>query len=460
MSGTSRRCFLASGTAALFAARRLSGAAFDDRMGAILDRIKPPRFPDREFAITRFGAKPGVETDSTQAIRQAVEACSKAGGGRVVVPAGVYLTGAIHLKSGVNLHVTRDATLKFSTEPGQFLPVVPTRWEGSDLMNYSPLIYAYEQNDIAVTGEGTLDGQAGCEAWWPMAGKGPCKFPPANPNQKTARDRLIEMASRRVPVEQRVFGEGHYLRPNFIQPHRCKNVLIEGVTILNSPMWEVHPLFCENVTVRRVKINSHGPNNDGCDPESCKDVLIEGCEFDTGDDCIAIKSGRNEDGRRVPVPTENVVIRNCVMKAGHGGVTIGSEITAGVKHVYVDGCEMSSPDLNQGLRFKNNAARGGVIEHIYARNIRIGQVGVAVEVDFNYEEGAKGAYKPVVRDVLVSGLNCKQAKSPWILRGLPGAPVENVRFENCTFEKAAKDPVADHVEGLVLDHVKVNGRVL
>src|SRR5690606_1750544 len=338
----------------------------------VLARIKAPEFPDRDFPISNFGAKPGELV--TDAIRAAIDACHAAGGGRVVVPAGEWLTGAIHLKSNVNLHVSAGATLKFSTNPEHYLPVVHTRWEGVEVMNYSPFIYAYEQENIAVTGEGTLDGQADWDNWWGWNRKQPNQ----PTRQRSDRDRLFDMGERGVPVEERVFGAGTFLRPNFIQPYRCHNVLIEGVKILRSPMWEVHPVLCTNVTVRGLEIVTHGPNNDGCNPESSKDVLIENCLFDTGDDCIAIKSGRNNDGRRVNVPSENIVVRNCTMKDGHGGVVLGSEISGGVRNVFVENCTMDSPNLDRGLRFKNNAVRGGVLENVFMRNVTIGRVGEAV----------------------------------------------------------------------------------
>ncbi len=456
MTAISRRSFFRSSAALAISASVARGSEFDDEVAAILKRIRAPKFPDRDFVITKFGAKAGG-FDCTASIREAIAAGAKAGGGRVLIPQGVFFTGAIHLDNNVNLHVEKGATLKFIFDPKLYLPAVVTRWEGTECMNYSPFIYAYEKENIGISGEGVLDGQAGCEAWWPWAGKGHCELKPGAPSQRADRDALIAMAAKGTPVSERKFGDGHYLRPQFVQPYKCRNVVIEGVTIRNSPMWELHPVLSTNVIVRNVKISSHGPNNDGCDPESCKDVLIEGCEFDTGDDCIAIKSGRNEEGRRVPVPSENLIIRKCVMKAGHGGVTLGSEISAGVRNVYIEDCLMSSPDLNQGLRFKNNAMRGGVLEHIRARNIEIGQVGVAIEVDFLYEEGAKGPYKPVVRDLLVTNLKCKHARSPWTLRGLPNAPVQQIRLEDCTFEHTDKEPIVEHVEGLSLKSVSING---
>ena len=201
-------------------------------------------------------------------------------------------------------------------------------------MNYSPLIYAYEEENIAVTGKGILDGQGSNENWWNWKGNKNSGWTEGTPNQKDDRDKLFKLAENNVPPEERVFGDGHYLRPNFVQPYKCKNVLIEGVTFKNSPMWFIHPVLCENVSIKDVTVEGLGPNNDGCDPESSKNVLIKNCYFNTGDDCIAIKSGRNNDGRRINVPSENIIIQNCHMKEGHGGVVIGSEISGGVKNVF------------------------------------------------------------------------------------------------------------------------------
>jgi polygalacturonase len=325
------------------------------------------------------------------------------------------------------------------------------------MMGYSPLIYAYGQTDVAVTGEGTLDGQADETHWWPWKGG---KNRPL-PNQLAARERLGEMVEAGTPVAQRVFAEGSYLRPQFIQPYRCRNVLIEGVTIVNSPMWEIHPVECTNVTVRGVTIRTHGPNNDGCDPESCRDVLIERCLFDTGDDCIAIKSGRNADGRRLAIPTENVVIRDCEMKDGHGGVTIGSEISGGVRNVFVERCRMDSPNLDRALRFKNNAMRGGVLEHVYMRDCTIGQVDEAVlSIDLHYEEGAKGPFVPVVRDVELRNVTSRKSQYGLYMRAYPNSDISDIRVIDCRFEGVAKGNVTDGVRGLVFRGVTVNGQAV
>jgi polygalacturonase len=422
----------------------------------IVARIKAPVFPARDFLATKFGAVGDGQKDCTSALRDAVAACHAAGGGRVVVPAGRFLTGSVHLRNGVNLYVSEGAVLAFSRDPRHYLPVVFSRWEGVELMNYSPFIYAFDQRDVAVTGRGTLDGQASEEFWWSWKG-GTGR---TGPNQNAGRERLMDMGTKGVPVSARVFGEGHYLRPNFIQPYRCTNVLIEGVTIVNSPMWEIHPVLCTNVTVRNVTISSHGPNNDGCDPESCRDVLIEGCRFDTGDDCIALKSGRNNDGRRLNVPIENVVIRNSVMADGHGGVVIGSEISGGARYVFAEKCRMDSPQLDRALRIKTNSVRGGTVEHVYMRDVTIGQVAEAVvTVNFFYEEGDTGTFPPIVRDVEVRRVTSKKSKYAVLLRGYTHDPVQDVRLIDCTLDGVSDQDVIESVRGLKLVNVKINGQL-
>jgi polygalacturonase len=429
------------------------------RVPEILKRIKPPTFPKRDFVITKYGAVGDGKADCTQAFGRAIAACNKAGGGRVVVPAGEFLTGPVYLLSNVNLHVSEGATVKFVQDPRKYLPVVFTRFEGMEVMNYSPFIYAFEEKNIAVTGAGTLDGQSDDEHWWPWKGQAQHGYQKGGPNQTKARDMLAQMVEAGVPVAQRVFGEGFYLRPQFVQPYRCQNVLIEGVRIVNSPMWELNPVLCTNVTVRGVNIKSHGPNNDGCDPESCRDVLIENCTFDTGDDCIAVKSGRNADGRRLNVPSENLIIRGCQMKDGHGGVTVGSEISGGVRYLFAEDCTMDSPNLDHALRFKNNAVRGGLLEHIYFRNINVGQVAHAVlTVDFNYEEGAKGKFTPVVRDVRVDNLKSGKSKHALDVQGFSNAPVYDLRLKDCTFENVAEPSIVRNVSGMVIENVRVNGK--
>lgn len=418
----------------------------------ILARIRPPTFPDRSFSIVAYGAVPDGKTDSTAAIRKAIETCNAAGGGHVVVPPGVFFTGAIHLLSNVDLHISEGATLLFNPDPAAYLPVVHTRWEGTECMNYSALIYAFEQENIAVTGTGTLDGSATDENWWAWTQKGT-----AGRSQALADVKLLNrLADNGVPVSERLFGGGHFLRPNFLQPYRCRNVLIEGVRIRRSPMWEVNPVLCTNVTVRGVEIISRGPNNDGCDPDSSRDVLIEGCTFETGDDCISIKSGRNDDGRRVGMPSENIIVRNCTMRDGHGGVVIGSEVAGGCRNIFVEQCTMDSPNLERGLRFKSNARRGGVIENIFMRNVTIGHVKEAViTVDFLYEEGSRGSFQPVLRNVQVENVTAKSTPRVFYIASFAGATVDGIRLAHCKFIGVDTAEFIQHAGRIVLDDVTI-----
>ncbi|MBD5780573.1 glycoside hydrolase family 28 protein [Pelagicoccus sp. NFK12] len=425
--------------------------------GEILERIKAPTFANREFSILDYGAREGVEGGAGDAIAKAIKACNEAGGGKVVIPSGTFHTGPIHLLSNVNLHLEEGAVVKFTTDTSQYLPAVYTRWEGVECYNYSPLIYAFEQLNIAVTGKGTFDGQAGDDHWWSWKGREEWGWKEGMPHQKDGRDRLFAQGEAGVPVEERVYGEGDYLRPSFVQPYRCKNILIEGVTFINSPMWELNPVLCENLTVRGVTVVSHGPNNDGCNPESCKDVLIEDCHFDTGDDCIAIKSGRNNDGRRVNVPSENIIVRNCKMVEGHGGVVIGSEISGGVRNVFVENCEMSSPNLDRALRIKTNSIRGGLIENIFVRDVEVGVVKDSViKINFVYEEGDAGDFAPVVRNMVVRRLISRDSKYALYFKGYEHTPITDVHLIDCQFEGVEKPSVLQHVRGLQFDNVQMN----
>ena len=433
-----------------------------DALPGIMKNIKAPTFRDKDYLVTDFGAVADGITDCTEAFRKAIEACTKAGGGRVVVTAGKFYCGPIHLKSNVNLHVVKEATILFSTNPDDYLPMVFSRWEGVELMNYSPLIYAFEQKNIAVTGQGVLDGMASENNWWPWKGQAKYGWKKGMPNQtdKGNRDALFDMADKGVPVEQRKFGKGFYLRPQFVQPYRCENVLIEGVTIINSPMWELNPVLCNNVIIRNVTVTSDGPNNDGCDPESCKNVLIKDCYFNTGDDCIAIKSGRNADGRRINIPSENIIIQGCTMANGHGGVVIGSEISGGVRNVFAENCTMNSPELDRALRIKTSSARGGIIENIYLRNIEVGQVAEQViRVNMFYED--TGDFIPTVRNIEVKNLVVKHGgKIGILLEGYEQSPVENLRLINVVIEDVKVPYKFSNVKNVKFKNVVINGKAV
>lgn len=459
-----RREMVAGGAVAILLPGRANALAVGPwgQARQILDRVQAPRIPRRSVSVTDYGAKGDGVTLNSRAFAMAIADLATRGGGRLIVPSGRFLTGPIELRSNVELHVTAGATLAFSTDPADF-PVVLTRFEGVEMMGLSPLIYAHGQRNIAITGLGVLDGQGSDRHWWSW--KGPWKGTVDNgwregmPNQLAARRRLFEMAERRVPVEKRIFGPQDLLRPSFIEPYQCENVLIEGVRLRGAPFWQVHPVLSRNVIVRNLEILGHGPNNDGCDPESCTDVLIENVTFDTGDDCIAIKSGRNEDGRRVAMPSRNLVIRDCRMREGHGGITIGSEISGGVSNVFAERCTMDSPNLDYAIRFKNNAMRGGVLEGFHYRDIMIGEVKQAViACDFNYEEGANGGFTPVLRDVTIDRLKARRSVMALDSQGLPGAPIERVRLRDCDFGGVTRPSKIAFTNDLSLNRVRVNGR--
>ena len=436
----------------LLAVWTIAHAAADpwQQVPQILQRIVPPTFPAVEFAITDYGAKGDGTTDCTKSFRAAIAACTKAGGGRVLVPPGRFLTGAIHLQNNVNLHVAKEATILFSTNTADYLPATFTRFECTEVMNYSGLIYAFEQKNVAITGAGTLDGQAGPEVWHPWKNTSDTK-------------KLVEMGNKEVPVKERVFGEGRKLRPNFVQPVRCNNVLLEGVRLINSPMWVLNPIYCTNVTIRGVTVETEGPNTDGCDPDSCTDVLIENCRFSNGDDCIAIKSGRDHDGRRVNIPTENVVIRNCVFAAGHGGVTVGSETAGGIRNVFAEDCHFDSPDLDMAMRFKTNPARGGFIENIYLRNctVKTAKFGIHMTMRYASNGAADGNAPPRVRNIDIRDSKFSNlTKAPIFIEGWSdAAPITDVTIANCELacDKKKFTNTITNATRIKLVNVKVNG---
>jgi polygalacturonase len=429
----------------------------------MIKSIDIPEFDGQEFLITNYGAsQKGESAQNQKAINAAIDAANNAGGGRVVIPAGEWLTGPLTLKSNVNLVVSEGSILKFSTNYEDYLPVVLTRWEGIDCYNLRPLIYAYGEHNVAITGKGIIDGQGSNDIWWFMKGRTQYGWREGLLSQeKGGRAKLLDYDQRQVPVEERVMTLEDALRPQLINIYKCKNVLIEGVELRNSPFWVIHPLMVENLIVRGVKIDSHGPNSDGCDPESCKNVLIEDCFFDTGDDCIAIKSGRNFDGRRWNLPSENVFVRNCRMKNGHGGVVIGSEISGGFRNLWVENCVMDSPDLERVIRIKTSNCRGGVIENIYVRNVEVGVCEEAVlKINLKYESKEKCArdFPPVVRNVYVDNVNSNKSKYGVFIEGLDESiNVSNINVTNCSFNGVDKGNSISGAEKVNLSNVRVNG---
>ena len=382
--------------------------------------LQRPKFPAATFDVRQYGAVADGTTKNTDAFAKAIAAAAHAGGGRVVVPPGRWLTGPIHLESHVNLEVQAGAEVLFSQQFADYLPPVFTRWEGMEAYNYSPLIYAHDCTDVAVTGGGKLDGQG--SAWWPWKKK-----------QQAAAKRLYEMVLAGTPVKDRVFGtEAAALRPSFIQTVNCKNVLIEGVTVSNGPMWTLHPVYSENVIIHGVNVVTSGPNNDGCDPDSSKNVLIEDSFFSTGDDCIIIKAGLNEDGWRVGKPSENIVVRRVRGALGHGGVGIGSEMSGGVRNVWVHDCEFKGTD--RGLRIKSMRGRGGVIENVWYERVRHEDIRMmVVELTTFYGSSTLVPHTqtpPTIRNVHVRDITATGAQKAIDIIGLPERPIEDVTFDN------------------------------
>lgn len=430
----------------------------------IIKNIQVPQFPDKTFNVKDYGAKADGSSSNTKAFADAITACSESGGGRVVVPRGKYLTGPIHLKSNVNFHLEEGAEILFSTNPADFLPVVHTSYEGMEFMSYSPLIYAYQQENIAVTGKGIFNGQADNENWWPWAGKDIYGYKDGEPRQHDEHNlpRLSKMVEDGVAVKDRIFGEGHQFRPTFFEPFECTNVLIKDVKFVNAPFWVMHPIKSNNVTVDGVTVESHGPNNDGCNPEYSKNVHIKNCLFDTGDDCIAIKSGRDNDGRRVGIMSENIVVEDCIMKDGHGGVVMGSEISGGVRNVFVRNCKMNSPNLDRAIRIKTNTRRGGLIENVFVKNIEVGQVKEAVlKINTHYAiyDNQEGEHMPIIRNIYLEDINVENGGEYGILiRGREASPVTNVNLRNVHIKNAETPLLIENAEDVSFINTTINGK--
>jgi polygalacturonase len=423
-------------------------SAFDRAADRIVASVRRPHFPPRYFPITRFGAVGDGTTDCTAAFAAAIAACNRVGGGHVVVPSGQFFTGAIHLRSHVDLHLPNtDSVILFSQDPNAYLPVVFTRWQGIELMNYSPPVYCYGQRNVAITGQGTLNGQADDNHWWNWK------------NLETADfDLLEQMADDNVPVSQRVFGAGHFLPPQMIQPFLTDTVLLQGVTFINSPFWHLNPNLCNNVTVEGVSINSSGPNTDGCDPESCNGVVIDSVTFNTGDDCIAIKSGRDADGRRVNVPSQNLVIQNSNFANGHGGITIGSEMTGGVKNVYARDLTMNSANLQAGHRIKTNTLRGGYALNSNVYRINASTVGGPLLLIQGNYDAQTGDFPPDIDNITLAGWTVDDCEGVWSIVGASATdPIGTVTLDDLTITTSTVANSAQYISNLVVENVTVGG---
>lgn len=395
--------------------------------------IQEPEIPERVFQQVRG-----------RSIQSTLDECAAAGGGTVTIPAGEWHTGRLHLCSHTRLHLEQGATLIFSAVPEDYLPPVFTRWEGMECYNYSPLIYANGGTDIAITGHGRLIGNG--QHWWDWKAR-----------QQAAANELCYAQANGIPPEKRIYATRQAaLRPSFVQPINCKHVLIEGITVEDGPQWTLHPVYCEDVIIRGVTVRTAGHNTDGLNPDSCRNVLIEHCSFSTGDDCIAVNAGMNEDGWRVGKPCENVLIRHCNMVGGHGAVVIGSAVSGGVRNVYAHDCRVM--ETMQGIRLKSMRGRGGTVENITFERFRIDRVtNEAIQVNMFYEFSTvvpKSNTPSVFRHITIRDVSGQGNAEGIVLRGLPEQPLEDVSLENITLT-AKKQMTCENVTDLRLEKVSM-----
>jgi polygalacturonase len=445
-----RRMVLAGGLAAGACAhlpRTPEAGSPWDRAAAIARGVRLPRIAPRQEIITAHGAKSGFGHDARPAIMAAMASLGT-GGGRVVLPPGEWRSdGPIHLRNGIDLHVAKGATLRFSREPRHYLPLVLTRWEGTECWNYSPLIYARAAQDIAITGGGTIDGQ-GFEGFFQWRAR-----------QRDDQMALRQMGAEGVPVAQRMFGEGHYLRPGFVQFLSCQRVLIEGPRFIDSTFWMIHPVYCDHVTVRGISLKSDHLNSDGVDPDSCSDVLIEGCTFDVGDDGVAIKAGRDQDGWRVGRPCRRIVVRACEYRGtAGGGMSIGSEMSGGVEQVFCEDYRMN--DVTHGLYFKSNNDRGGFIRDVHFRRVTIARAQCPVIVTTDYHGYRGGSFPTALSDVSISDVTCGEAIVGVSLAGSADAPLRAITLRDVTVARAKTPMRIRNAQGLTFNNVRVNGAAL
>jgi hypothetical protein len=416
-------------------------------------QVQTPTFTG-SYDVRAFGGVADGQTLCTDAIRQAIAAASAKGGGTIYFPAGIFLTGPIHLQSHITLFLESGCVLKFSTNFDDYLPMVPSRWEGTEVTNFSPLIYAQNAEDIAIRGRGTLDGQG--QAWWKHM------YDDARSSKSSGqRDKWQEEFARLNPhplvSENYKTLQMGFLRPPFFQPYNCTNVLVEGITMINSPFWTLTPLYCENVTVQAVVIhNPVSPNTDGINPDSCHNVHISNCHISVGDDCITIKSGRDADGRRVGRPAENYTISNCTMADGHGGVVIGSETSGGVKNITIANCIFDG--TLRGIRIKSARGRGGVIEDVRVSNIVLRHIqDEAVVITTFYEKSDPEPVSertPVLRNIRLSGL-MGEARIAADLSGLEEMPLENISFSDFKLDTTTGMSIKD-ARNVSLHNVIIN----
>lgn len=392
--------------------------------------IKIPDFSTCDtLSISACGAIAGNKIKTTQAIEKAIKKINSIGGGTVLIPKGEWLTGKIHFRNNVNLHLAKGAILVFSDDPKDYLPAVHSTWEGYECYNYSPLIYAYQCKNIALTGQGEIKAKMDVWKTWFKRPKG----------HMESLKRLYYLAYYNKPMEERqMVNDSANFRPQFIQFNRCENVLMDGISITNSPFWTIHPYLSKNIVLRNLNVYAHGHNNDGVDPEMSQNMLIENCVFDQGDDAIAIKSGSNQDAWRLHTPSKNIVIRNCTVKNGHQLVALGSELSGGIENVFVDNCRVAAgAKLNHLLFIKTNERRGGYVQNIYVSNTTSGKidqgiVGIETDVLYQWRDLVPTIERKLtpIKNIYLDNVKATNVKFISRVLGQKELPVENVVLTN------------------------------
>jgi len=414
-----------------------------DSVEAIIKRIQLPKIPFFKIEVTKLGAKGDSISNAKPAFDKAMALCKKNNGGTIIVPKGIYtLNGPIHFVSNVKLHLEDGAKIRFGSNPKDY-PLVLTSWEGTMLYNYSPMLYGNNVENIAITGNGIIDGEA--KNTW-------LKWKPLEKN-----DQLLsrEMNHKNIPVKERIFGDGHYLRPQLIQFINSKNILFENIQIEDSPFWCIHLLKSKSITLRGLKYNAHNKNNDGIDPEYSSDILIENIQFDNADDNVAIKAGRDDEGRsNFNSPSENIVIRNCEFKGLHA-IVIGSEMSAGVRNVYVENSTFRGY-LKRGIFIKTNSDRGGFIKDIYFNNLDFGKVEDCIFITANYHGEGSGLHPSKISNIVFSNISCNESTNTGIaIEGYPNKKVENVTLDNINIKSAKNGMTITNSENVTINEVVI-----
>ena len=409
---------------------------------ALVKSIRLPLFPRREVRVGLDAHAKDVDVRSS--IQREIDALNRLGGGRVIIPSGTWqIDGPIRLTSNIDLHIEEGATLLFSDDPDHYLPAVLTRWEGTEMFGYSPFIYAYHAHNVAITGKGTVHGNRRSErSGWRRKG--------------SLQQRDLRTAGRDGdPVQDRVFGDGGFLHPSLIQFFGCSSVLVEGISTVDALFWGVHIVYSTDVTVRGLYMRSSNTNNDGVDIDSSCRVVVERCTFNTGDDCIAIKSGRDADGRSIGKPSESIVIQNCVMEeGGSAGVALGSEMSGGIRNIYITKCVMR--DVETVLDLKSNLDRGGVIENVRVWDITVGTSETIFEVTTVYHGYVGGSFVPLIRDIRLNGVAVKRSKRGIVIKGAAESPVEDVTIEKLIVDSVDVPQQIAHANGMVISQSWMN----